>query len=190
MKWKGYLINLEVKVKRAFLHKLKVLDFFVYHCIFAWLYLLCMLYIAVLQIENCVFSFLNFLRVLFPEHAIKTTVNVGHAWTVVLKILLFNKQLSEITKCRHTGAPALYSAVHGKYWMKTRPCASLWGTFYITVLLLDLKNAHSGRCGRKLEDFLFCLCVFFASSLFLKHCIWLKGCCLTSCVSRDASAGL
>lgn len=107
-----------------------------------------------------------------------------YAWTVMLKILLFNGQLCEIT--RYTGAPALYSTVPGRYWKKTRELTlrfSLSGAFYITVLLLNLKNAQSGRCGRKLDDFLFCLGVFFLSMLFLKYCGWLKGCCLTSCMS-------
>lgn len=54
----------------------------------------------------------------------------------MLKILLFNEQLCEITKCRYTGAPASYSAVHGKYGKNTRELTlhlSLWGTFYISV---------------------------------------------------------
>lgn len=129
------------------------------------------------------FSFLNLLHIHFPEQTIKTTVNVVYAWTVRLKILLFSEQRCEIAKCRYTGAPDPHSAVPGKYWKKT--CEQMlhffqWGMFYVTVLLLNLNNAQSGRCGRKLEDFLCCLCVFFVSRLFLKHCTWLTGCCLTS----------
>lgn len=149
-----------MKVRRAFVHKLKEFGFFIP------LYL-SLIVLALHAPRGCAadrkqhFSFLNLLHVLFSEHTVKTTVNVANAWTVMLKILLFNEQLCEITKCRYAGAPVSYCAVHGKYWKKTHELSlhfSVWGTFYVMVLLLNLKNAHSGRCGRKLEDFLFCLC--------------------------------
>jgi len=83
-------MNLELKVKRAFIHNLSIS---------AWLSFLCMFQIVVTDGKEC-FSFLNLLYVLFPEHNTNATMDVIYTLIVMLTVLVFNEQLCEIAICR------------------------------------------------------------------------------------------